>query len=57
MFDKYTKKDEKALIVKMAVSVALAQLTSHKIGLKEIDFQLFIDQLNIILATTGKEKK
>ena len=57
MFDEYTKKDEKALIVKMAVSVALAQLSSHKIGLKEIDFQLFIDQLNIILATTGKEKK
>ena len=57
MFDKYTKKDEKDLIVKMAVAVALAQLSSKRLGLKENQSQLFVNQLNEILSNTGKEKK
>lgn len=55
MFDKFTKNSEKELIVRMALSLALAQLSSKKIGLKEDKSQLFIDQLNDILVNTGKE--
>ena len=57
MFDEYTKKGEKALIVKMAVAVALAQLSSKRLGLKENQSQIFVNELNDILIKSGKGNK
>ena len=54
MFDKFMKKDEKELIVKMGISLALAQLVSKRLGLKEDQSQLFIDQINEIMTNAGE---
>ena len=55
-FDEFKKDESKKLIVMMAISVALAQLSCEESGLKLIDSQILINQLNDIMKKC-KEKK
>lgn len=49
MFKKYNKNSEKELITKIAISLAITQLSAKSIGLKSTQSQLFIDKFNEIL--------
>ena len=53
-FEEYTDQKSKKLITKMALCVALAQLASKKSGLSIAESQKFVEELNSILASTGK---
>lgn len=55
-FDEYTDQKSKKLITKMAMCVALAQLSSKKNGLSVSDSQKFVEELNAILSGVGKEE-
>lgn len=50
MFDEFTSKETKKLIVKMAIVVSLAQLSSRRLGVSADESQKFVDQLNNILV-------
>ncbi len=53
-FEEYRDQKSKKLITKMALCVALAQLASKKSGLSIADSQKYVEELNAILASTGK---
>lgn len=55
-FDDYNDAKAKKLITKIAVCVALCQLSSKRRGLSTTDSQKFIDELNDILGALGKEE-
>lgn len=54
-FDAYNDTKAKKLITKLAICVALCQLSSKRRGLNTTDSQKFIDELNEILSALGKE--
>lgn len=53
MFEEFAEAKSKKLITKMAVSVALAQLSSKRLGLELDKTQLFVDQINSILNNSN----
>ena len=54
-FDAYNDTKAKKLITKLAICVALCQLSSKRRGLNTTDSQKFIDELNEILSDLGSE--
>lgn len=52
-FENYTDTKSKKLITKMALCVALAQLSSKRKGLNATDSQKFVNELNEILSALG----
>ncbi len=55
-FEEYTDQKSKKLITKMALCVVLAQLASKKAGLSAVESQKFVEELNAILASSGKDE-
>ncbi len=55
-FDAYNDIKAKKLITKIAICIALCQLSSKRRGLNTTDSQKFIDELNEILSALGKEE-
>ncbi len=53
MFEDFAEAKSKKLITKMAVSIALAQLSSKRLGLDLDKTQLFVEQINSILNNSN----
>lgn len=55
LLEKYIKSESKELMLKMAICMALAQLSSERLGLKLTDSNKFIAQLNTIMNNVKQE--
>ena len=53
LLEEFKSKESKNIIVKMAISIALAQVSSKRLGLKSQDAKIFVDKLNDILANAS----